>query len=301
MAVRLARPHGRQRGEDELLSCEICGAVDSATLCSPLVVSREVMGSVLLTRRRRFTDALTARLSEMLLIAAPAIANLRHLAIAEARAATDVLTGLPNRRSVDHEVKRMVARASRTGNTLAAAMLDIDHFKRVNDSYGQDRGDELLAAVADLMAVTLRGGDFVGLRGEEFVLLLPDTDRGGAAVVAEKLRKAIAELRLPGHQTSVTISIGVAALPDDAIDSEQLIRAADRALYLAKSLGRNRVELAANGIESGTPAHPGSRVSGICIGPLPRRSERRHPTRPSCSASGGGPPSRRKCREVAPR
>ena len=174
LAVRLARSHRRQRGEDELLSCEICGAVDSATLCSPLVVSGEVMGSVLLTRKRRFTDALTAGLSEMLLIAAPAIANLRHLAIAEARAAIDVLTGLPNRRSVDDEVKRMVARANRTGGTLAAAMLDIDHFKRVNDTYGHDRGDELLAAVADLMAATLRAGDFVGrYGGEEFVLLLP--------------------------------------------------------------------------------------------------------------------------------
>jgi diguanylate cyclase (GGDEF)-like protein len=203
------------------------------------------MGSVLLIRKRRFTNALAARVGEVLLNAAPAIANLRHLAIAETRAATDALTGLPNRRTVDDEVKRMVARAGRTGRTLAAAMLDIDHFKRVNDTYGHDRGDELLAGVADEIASSIRGGDFVGrYGGEEFVLLLPDTDRAGAAHKAEELRQSIAELSLPGPGTSVTISVGVAIMPDDAIDSEQLIRAADRALYLAKSLGRNRVQLA---------------------------------------------------------
>lgn len=266
LAVRLARPHRRRPGEDELLSCEICGASESATLCSPLIVGGEVMGSVLLTRRRRFAKVISARVSETLLLAAPAIANLRHLAIAETRAATDALTGLPNRRTVDDEVKRMVARAGRTGSNLAAAMLDIDHFKQVNDTYGHDRGDEQLAAVADTVAASIRGGDFVGrYGGEEFVVLLPDTDSAGAAQLAEKLRAAISELNLPGLP-SVTVSIGVSAMPEDATDSGQLIRAADRALYLAKSLGRNRVQRSA-----GEPA----RTAAFAQPPngLPLRSE----------------------------
>ena len=246
LAVRLARPHARRRGGDELLRCEVCGAVQSAALCSPLLVGGEVMGAVLLTREPRFTEATNARVAEVLLLAAPAIANLRHLAIAEARAATDALTGLSNRRTIDDEVKRMAATAARTGSPLAAAMLDIDHFKRVNDTYGHERGDELLAAVAGSLSAAVRGGDFVGrYGGEEFLILLPDTGREGAAAVAEKIRATIADLRLNGMGSSVTVSLGVAVMPDDAHDSEQLVRMADRALYLAKSLGRNQVTLAA--------------------------------------------------------
>jgi PleD family two-component response regulator len=98
------------------------------------------------------------------------LANLRNLALAEIRAATDALTGLPNNRAVQDTIKRMVAQASRSVSPLSAALIDLDHFKRVNDAYGHSRGDE------------------------EFLLLLPDTGRDQAVVVAEKVREAVASL-----------------------------------------------------------------------------------------------------------
>jgi diguanylate cyclase (GGDEF)-like protein len=251
LALRLARPHTRRPRANGLLTCEICGAEESPTLCAPLIVGGKVMGSVLVARKRRFTKRISERLAEMLLLAAPAIANQRNLAIAKQRAATDALTGLPNRRSGDEALKSMVALAARTDRPLAAAMLDIDHFKHVNDTYGHEKGDQLLAAIGDMIAGSLRESDFAcRYGGEEFLILLPDTNRDGAVELAEKLRVSVAGLRSLGGVSSVNASLGVAVLPDDAIDFEQLVRSADRALYLAKRLGRNRVEPAASGSEN---------------------------------------------------
>jgi diguanylate cyclase (GGDEF)-like protein len=123
-------------------------------------------------------------------------------------------------------------------------MLDLDHFKRINDTYGHSRGDEVLAAVAQVLRSTLRASDFVGrYGGEEFIILLPDTARDEACIVAEKVRAAVAAISLSTIDHPVTASQGIATLPDDAGDADALIRAADRALYLAKRNGRNRVEL----------------------------------------------------------
>jgi diguanylate cyclase (GGDEF)-like protein len=138
----------------------------------------------------------------------------------------------------------MVAQTSRTVSPLSAALLDLDHFKRINDAYGHSRGDEVLAAVAMVLRSSVRESDFVGrYGGEEFLLLLPDTGRDQAAIVAEKVRAAVAGLGLSEINQPVTASLGVAAVPDDAADADTLVRAADRALYAAKGNGRNRVEL----------------------------------------------------------
>jgi diguanylate cyclase (GGDEF)-like protein len=154
------------------------------------------------------------------------------------------LTGLPNNRAVQDTIKRMVAQAGRNLSPLSAALLDLDHFKRINDAYGHSRGDEVLAAVATVLRSSLRESDFVGrYGGEEFLLLLPDTGRDQAVVVAEKVRAAVAGLGLSEINQPVTASIGIAAIPDDAASADTLIRAADRALYAAKGNGRNRVEL----------------------------------------------------------
>jgi diguanylate cyclase len=140
----------------------------------------------------------------------------------------------------------MTAHAGRLLSPLSAVLLDLDHFKQVNDVHGHEQGDKALAAVAQILGSLLRASDFAArYGGEEFLILLPDTDRALAADVAEKLRAAIAGAEI-SNIGSLTASFGVAALPDDAGESEQLIRKADRALYSAKAAGRNRVATTAS-------------------------------------------------------
>jgi diguanylate cyclase (GGDEF)-like protein len=142
-------------------------------------------------------------------------------------------------------MKRMVAQATRAETPLAVAFLDLDHFKQINDTFGHERGDEALAAVAEVMRETLRESDFVGrYGGEEFLLLLPDTDATAAHATAAAVRTAITRLSLPGLDRPITASVGIAILPTDSIDTETLVRSADRALYAAKSNGRDRIEFA---------------------------------------------------------
>jgi diguanylate cyclase (GGDEF)-like protein len=175
--------------------------------------------------------------------ASPVLANLRNLALSQTRALTDGLTGLPNRRSIDDALKRMAAHAGRTASPLGVVLFDLDHFKQINDLCGHEKGDEVLAAVGVVIAGSLRASDFGGrFGGEEFILLLPDTNRDGAVTVAEKLREAIAAVDVSGVSRPITASLGAASLPEDAVEPALLLRAADRALYLAKARGRNRVE-----------------------------------------------------------
>jgi diguanylate cyclase (GGDEF)-like protein len=211
----------------------------------PLSVSGEVIGSVLVDHARMLHADEHRRIEDTVSQAGPTLANLRNLALAEARAATDSLTGLPNRRAVQEALKRMIAQAGRTLAPMAVLLLDLDHFKQINDTYGHDRGDAVLAAVGEVLSSALRTSDFVGRNGgEEFVALLPDTGVEGAMEAAEKLRTAIGRLTLPGIDRPVTASVGAAVYPHTAADAESLLRLADRALYGAKASGRNRSELA---------------------------------------------------------
>jgi diguanylate cyclase (GGDEF)-like protein len=139
----------------------------------------------------------------------------------------------------------MVAQATRSEHPLAALLIDLDHFKQINDIYGHGRGDEVLAATAAAMRNALRTADFVGrYGGEEFLILLPGATREGAAVAAETIRAAVASVSLPTVDREITASLGIAALGSDGYDCDTLLRSADRALYTANSLGRNRVEIA---------------------------------------------------------
>jgi diguanylate cyclase (GGDEF)-like protein len=212
----------------------------------PSLVGGEVIGSVLVEHQGSLDGDDMRYLSATIAESAPIIANLRTLAVAELRAATDALTGLPNNRAVQETLRRKAAQAGRTATPLAALLFDLDHFKQVNDVHGHAKGDQVLAAVGDAASSAIRASDFVGrYGGEEFLALLPDTDREGAMRVAEKLRAAIAQLNVPGVTRKVTASFGVGVLPFDAVEPEQLLRVADRALYQAKGNGRDRVEAAA--------------------------------------------------------
>jgi diguanylate cyclase (GGDEF)-like protein len=205
-----------------------------------------VIGSVLVAHRQPLDRESDSRLRGSVSQAAPVLANPRHLAIAQSRAATDVLTGLPNRRSVDDTLRRMLAQADRTLTPFSIALLDLDRFKQINDTYGHDRGDDVLAGLASLLRSVLRASDFAGRSGgEEFVLFLPGTGREEAVMVAEKVRRNLRELNVAGVDTRITTSIGIATFPDDAGTPEALMRSADRALYAAKQAGRDRVEASA--------------------------------------------------------
>jgi diguanylate cyclase (GGDEF)-like protein len=244
LAVRLARPHQEEPGDAPLISCGLCGGSSGMSTCWPLLVSGEVTGSVLIDHDRRLSEDHRTRVRDSVAQAAPVLANLRNLAIAELRAATDSLTGLPNARAVQDTLKRLVAQASRMVWPLSAVLLDLDHFKEVNDTYGHGRGDEVLAAVGVALATIVRDSDFVGrYGGEEFVMLLPDTGREAAVGVCERMRAAISEIGLLDGDRIVSASFGVAVFPEDAPDAARLIRNADRALYRAKANGRNRVEV----------------------------------------------------------
>jgi diguanylate cyclase (GGDEF)-like protein len=140
----------------------------------------------------------------------------------------------------------MAAQADRTARPLAAIVLDVDNFKAINDRWGHEQGDAVLAALADVLRAAVRTSDFVGRSGgEEFVLLLPATDRKGANVVAQNVRRAIARESFPALDRRVTASLGLALVPDDCEDSTRLLARADRAMYEAKARGRNRVVAAA--------------------------------------------------------
>jgi diguanylate cyclase (GGDEF)-like protein len=228
-----------------LTTCEVCGALPGVSACEPLLVGGEVIGSVLVSHPIEPDRRASHRVREAVSQAAPVLGNLRNLALAQLRAATDLLTGLPNQRAVQDTLKRMVAQASRTITPLSAVLIDLDHFKQINDIHGHDRGDEALAAVGVALRNAIRESDFVGrYGGEEFLLLLPETDTTGAMHVAEAVRAAISAIRVPGIERTLTASAGVATLPRDAGDSVTLFRAADRALYAAKHAGRDRTRAA---------------------------------------------------------
>ena len=245
LAVRSGRSHETDEHHPALLGCPVCGPCPGRSICIPLTVGGAVIGAVLLNRPRQCAPAEQQRLRDSVGQAAPVLANLRNLAIAELRAATDSLTGLPNKRAVADTLKRMLAQASRTLTPACLLMLDLDHLKDINDRFGHPVGDQVLANVGTALRSVLRDSDFAGRNGgEEFAIMLPDTDITGATITAEKIRTAIAEIVLPGHTITVTASVGIAAYPDHAATADQLERLADSALYLAKRTGRDRVETA---------------------------------------------------------
>ena len=245
LAVRSGQTHRENGGRPALLSCPVCAPVPGCSSCVPLTVGGEVIGSVLLSRPAPYSEAEEQRIRESVGQAAPVLANLRNLAVAEIRAATDGLTGLPNKRAVTDALKRTFAQAATTKAPLALLLLDLDHFKQVNDQRGHAVGDQVLANVGATLRGVLRVRDFAGRNGgEEFAVLLPDTEIDAALEIAERVRAAVAEISLPGTDVSVTASIGVAGFPGQASTLDRLERLADAALYLAKRQGRNRVELA---------------------------------------------------------
>jgi diguanylate cyclase (GGDEF)-like protein len=170
-------------------------------------------------------------------------------AVLERLSVTDELTGLANRRRLTAELEREVRRSGRHGRAFAILMLDVDHFKRFNDTWGHPAGDALLRRLGNLLRECVRDVDTVArYGGEEFLVIMPETTDADGAKVAERIRSAVEKDRFTpeggSKEVNVTVSIGCAAFPEHATTADTLVEAADQALYRSKQSGRNRVSAA---------------------------------------------------------
>jgi len=217
----------------------------------PIIIEDEAVGALSLGRTKPhypFTDEDVEVMQALAQLAALALQSANLFEEAQKKSVTDSLTGLANRRQFDAAFDQEWKRAARDKLPLALIMVDIDSFKKYNDTYGHARGDECLRQIAQILAKAgRRAGDLPArYGGEEFALILPGTDRAAAKRMAEGLRRKVEAFHIP-HRTSeaipwVTISLGVAALiPTRGSDPAKLIGLADQALYQAKRTGKNRV------------------------------------------------------------
>ncbi len=168
-----------------------------------------------------------------------------HLEEQRQKALIDPLTGLPNRAAWGERLDHEVGQWQQHGNTLLIAILDLDHFKRINDNYGHLAGDKVLKIIASVLRKNLRGSDFIArFGGEEFVLLMPGTSVAAGLKLAETLRAAIeaCPFHFKGERVTITVSLGVSAFKVGE-RSDHVLKRADEALYRAKNAGRNRVEV----------------------------------------------------------
>jgi diguanylate cyclase (GGDEF)-like protein len=160
------------------------------------------------------------------------------------RAIRDSLTGLFNRRYLDETFERELARAKRDSYAISVLMIDIDHFKRLNDTFGHKAGDQVLKALGDFLLTGVREGDIVcRYGGEEFLIIMPGVHLKDAQVRAESICQGFSTLAVNYEEKELhsTISIGVAIFPQHGSTSDEIIRAADTAMYIAKQAGRNTV------------------------------------------------------------
>ncbi len=254
------------------LATEYRAGTKIAALAVPMIVGARIVGVLELVSDEPL-EIDESRLDVMYSLAgqaASAIEAARFHQRADELSYTDVLTRLPNRRRLELDLDEEVDLSRQSGHPIAFIMLDIDHFKDVNDVHGHQAGDEILSEFKSAFNSSLRETDTAyRFGGEEFCVLLRDSDGDAAMLVAERLRVAIAQ-RFAGSSgsTGVTASLGVAAIPDDAGDAKTLIAIADQALYSAKAAGRNCV-VRANATPSAvaavtpTPAHGASPVRRI--------------------------------------
>ncbi len=234
---------------------------DHGTACYPLVNDDKIMGLIHLQYALdNFQDDTSQGAGEnsfmqraLIRTAADqisqAVANLRLREELVDQATLDALTGLYNRHHIDYSLTREMSRAKRNNSTIILIMLDIDHFKKFNDTHGHQAGDVVLQYVGTLIRENVRAEDIGGrFGGEEFMVVMPDVSLQDGVKKAEELMQKLRDevyLEFEGHDLGkVTASFGVAVFPQHAVEGDRLIAAADQALYRAKELGRNRVEIA---------------------------------------------------------
>jgi diguanylate cyclase (GGDEF)-like protein len=248
-ALRRGIRHTVARGTASAQCQHLTGTQPALYACVPLAANGELLGVLHLridqpNEENTLLD-LAGRFSEAVALA---LANLRLRETLRWQSIRDPLTGLFNRRYLEASFEREVKRSDRQGRPIGVIMLDLDHFKHFNDANGHDDGDAFLRELGNLLGTSVRADDIAcRFGGEEFILVLPEAPLEATRRRAEELREAIARLRVQhrGRQLpTVTASLGVAVFPDHGANVGELIRAADDALYQAKSGGRNRLAIA---------------------------------------------------------
>ena len=229
-------------------------AVAAATVAFPLKCRARTVGALVgidrsvASRDPRFAPATLSALLTALEPAAIALDNALRVQRAEALSVTDDLTQLYNSRYLSQVLRRETKRASRSGRPLSLLFIDLDGFKTVNDTHGHLFGSRALVEAASVIRASARETDVVSrFGGDEFALVLPDTGSDGAYAVGERIRERIAAhafLHGDGLTMRLTVSVGVATLPDVAISAEALIQAADEAMYYVKDHGKNGIHVA---------------------------------------------------------
>lgn len=215
-------------------------------LVLPLMYQDRVLGTIVLGAKRRhaFGDTVRPTLEVLASHLAVSLANARMVQKLETMATTDGMTGLLNKRAMLDQAAQKVASASRFGRKLSLIIVDIDFFKKVNDTYGHDVGDVVIKGLGEILKQQKRTTDVVArFGGEEFVLLCEQTDEGGAIIVAERIREELEKtiFSTVNGKLSVTCSLGIATFPAVEGKWDSLFKAADEALYVSKRSGRNRV------------------------------------------------------------
>lgn len=249
-ALRLGKPHWVDDADDGLLCKHVHHSLPAESLCVPLMAHRETFGvlylgslekGVLSPAKRQLAIGVAEHI-------APTLANLKLRETLKNQSIRDSLTGLFNRRYMEEALEREMIRCDRKQQPLSIIMLDVDYFKRINDTLGHDAGDTVLRELGRCLQSYVRGSDIAcRYGGEEFILILPEASLGVTQLRAEQIRAAVKQLHVESSGQpvgAITLSLGVASFPKHGLEGEAILKAADTALYRAKQEGRDRAIVA---------------------------------------------------------
>jgi diguanylate cyclase (GGDEF)-like protein len=250
-ALRTGHPHLVVAG-DSTAPCAHAAGVKNTYLCVPILAQGETLGILHFQATDEVPHLEASQISFKTTFAGQlglSIANIRLREALRTQSVRDALTGLYNRRYLEEILEREVRRATRASQSLGVLMIDLDHFKNFNDTYGHDAGDAVLRETGASLTKGIRAEDFVcRFGGEEFVVILPTANVEAACARAERLRLKMKELTVLHQGKSMgmlTISVGVAVFPEHGSSPKELMAAADAALYEAKRNGRDQIAVAA--------------------------------------------------------